>query len=468
MSFKYQNDVITDMHPTFSQDAAHLIAHYKFDGNYEDSNPQSTKYHLTNVDTELVVDGNIKSVLIDNDADELYTTDNMPAITSTSTYSWCCWIKRNEERHGANHCVFSQGVNGSTTEIAVVFVNNNTLRFFIYSYDLDITIAFNDTAVMSGYNHFVFTINNNTTKIYENGILRGSRSVSANIAANKLYIGKRAGASGSFRGNVADFRVYDKELSADEVYELYTLYNAQTPYSVTFPEDTECDILIVGGGGGGAAGGGGGGQVTYLQQQLNGEYIINVGKGGNGKNNEQADNGYNSSLTNINTDVSIISYGGGGGGGGGTRHDPKQPIYTGNVGSGGGSSHDSIISFASSTYTNFLNGNKGSISSRDSYGSPGGGGGAGGDALVHYDSGNPIDTTNNVMIADGGIGLQIPITGIPTYYGGGGAGGTNTAAGKNSTSVPKGGLGGGGDSTNLDNGRGTEGVPGTGGGGGGE
>ena len=28
------------MHPTFSQDAAHLIAHYKFDGNYEDSNPQ--------------------------------------------------------------------------------------------------------------------------------------------------------------------------------------------------------------------------------------------------------------------------------------------------------------------------------------------------------------------------------------------------------------------------------------------
>ena len=87
----------------------------------------------------------------------------MPAITSTSTYSWCCWVKRNEERYGANHFVFSQGVSSSTAEVGVLFINNNSLRFYVFSYDLDITIAFNDTAVISRYNHFVFTINNNTT-----------------------------------------------------------------------------------------------------------------------------------------------------------------------------------------------------------------------------------------------------------------------------------------------------------------
>ena len=88
MSFKYLDNIITNMYPTFSQDTTHLIVHYKFDGNYNDSNPQNTKYHLTNVGTDLVEeDDYIKSVYIDSDSDQLYTTNNMPAIISTSTYS---------------------------------------------------------------------------------------------------------------------------------------------------------------------------------------------------------------------------------------------------------------------------------------------------------------------------------------------------------------------------------------------
>ena len=354
MSFKHIDNIISDMHPTFSQDAVHLIAHYKFDGNYEDSNPQSTKYHLTNVDTELLVDGNIKSVLIDNDADELYTTDNMPAITSTSTYSWCCWIKRNEERHGANHFVFSQGVSGSTTEIGVLFIDNNRLRFYIFSYDLDITIAFNDTAVMSRYNHFVFTINNNTIKIYENGILRGSRSVSANIATNKLYIGKR-GTTYS-RINVADFRVYDKELSDSEVLELYTLYNLQTEHIVNFPEDTECDILIVGGGGAGGGGsgdggnetgGGGAGGVLYmLTKQFTGEYKFIVGNGGILSGGDGSDSKIiKNDLVVSHDSIQLIGYGGGGGGSGNTN---TQGIYGRPGGSAGG---DNFATYLDSSYS---------------------------------------------------------------------------------------------------------------------
>ena len=60
----------------------------------------------------------------------------------------------------------------------------------------------------------------------------------------------------------------------------------QTSYTVNFPEDTTCDILIVGGGGGGArrmAGGGGAGTLIYdTNITLNGTYTIKVGKGGSG------------------------------------------------------------------------------------------------------------------------------------------------------------------------------------------
>jgi hypothetical protein len=451
MSFKHIDNIISDMHPTFSQDAAHLIAHYKFDGNYEDSNPQSTKYHLTNVDTELVIDGNIKSVLIDNDADELYTTNNMPAITSTSAYSWCCWVKRNEERHGVNHFVFSQGVNSSTTEIGVAFVNNNSLRFYVHSFDLDITIAFNDTAVISRYNHFVFTINNNTTKIYENGILRGSRSVSANIATNKLYIGKTADSSGSFRGNVADFRVYDKELSADEVYELYTLYNGQTQYSVTFNEPTECDILVVAGGGGGggtdAGGGGAGGLIYETGLTLNGTYTIKVGNGGVGGagganvGNNPGLKGKNSQIQGGNT---IINYDAVGGGGGGSGYPNDLEPYTAGGGSSGGLGTSDTTRDPANVHVDGQGYSGGiGVSSGAGGGGGGGAGGVGGDGLS----------------AVGGIGREIDITGTATYYAGGGGGGHSPNK--------DGGLGGGGRGSQEGNGLDATFYGGGGGGGGG-
>jgi len=46
----------------------------------------------------------------------------------------------------------------------------------------------------------------------------------------------------------------------------YTSGTNNTPYDITFSEDTECDILVVGAGGGGGhdrAGGGGSGACIY-------------------------------------------------------------------------------------------------------------------------------------------------------------------------------------------------------------
>jgi len=279
----------------------------------------------------------------------------------------------------------------------------------------------------------------------------------------------------STSGTYNSFGLVVNKLVGNDTYHEYMLYieqwfiygmevSEQTQYSITFSENTECDILVVGGGGAGGDGGGGGGQLMYQNGYfLTGEHTINVGQGGksNGKQ-RTGNNGQESSIAKA-TDTLLLSYGGGGGAG---AIDGQFPIYTSTVSSGGGSSYDTVSFFPQETYSNFLTVSFGSISGESSFGSPGGGGGAGQDAPAPYNSGIPINSTHNIEIANGGDGIENEITGTLVYYGGGGAGGINTQ-GVNSTIIPQGGLGGGGNGTNVEAGRGTEGVPGTGGGGGG-
>ena len=249
-----------------------------------------------------------------------------------------------------------------------------------------------------------------------------------------------------------------------------TITSLQT---ITFPEETECDILIVGGGGSGGDSGGGAGQFKYLQnQKLNGQYTIKVGAGGIGSTGfrTQGRNGNTSSIASNLTNTSIVAYGGGGGAGYDTS---RTPIYNVPVGSGGGGSFDARgTNFSIPNYTNLLNGFRGTVTNLGSYGTAGGGGGAGGNAPnIYFTNDSPdnnLSANLKIQIANGGIGLQSNITGTNKYYAGGGAGGVNTNNTRSNSSVtPTGGLGGGGNGSISHLGRGTPGEPNTGGGGGG-
>ncbi|MDB4346969.1 LamG domain-containing protein [bacterium] len=286
--------------------------------------------------------------------------------------------------------------------------------------------------------------------------------------------------------------------------------SGQTPYTLTFDNPTECDILIVGGGGSGGAyqrsgatygnissvgdqipganaGGGGAGGLIYLQQVLmEGVYTINVGKGGDSAvlfaNNNQTsslgNNGYNSSISNGATTIEAI-----GGGGGGTRVDTgdEQPGSGKDGGSGGGTGtwHDrptgqsvgdgftgDITLFNGTILQSYRQGYDGGIfviEGSQEYYSGTGGGGAG-------ESGKPINNGTGTIVdqgrgSDGGNGRQIEITGINTYYAGGGGGTskygpTPSGAGTHGS----GGFGGGGNAGTTTGG---DGADNTGGGGGG-
>jgi len=256
----------------------------------------------------------------------------------------------------------------------------------------------------------------------------------------------------------------------------------QTSYTVNFPENTECDILLVGGGGGGgqqnAGGGGAGGLVLIQNFQANGSYTINVGKGGNGGNGAihvggNGSVGNNTTFIKSDNSVIITANGGGGGGGGGAF----QPIIATNGGSGGGGGwasangtqtqkSQSQIGIISPAIINQF-GENGGHGGGDGNSFPGGGGGGAG--------GTGATSTSNTTGQNGGLGIDRVGTFIFSekfsssigdngwFAGGGGSGGDGTSDGYgNGGSTLYGGGGGNGDGI----GRGINGINGTGGGGG--
>jgi len=269
-------------------------------------------------------------------------------------------------------------------------------------------------------------------------------------------------------------------------------YNTQTEYTVNFPAETECDILIVGGGGGGggveepatsgSGGGGGGGGVIFLQNQTisTGSYIIKVGKGGKGydiadSTRQTGERGYNSSFNYIQTEAI-------GGGGGGTRGISflSQGLEGG---SGGGSSHTNgstdtpgglgtVVNLLKADGTVLIeNYRQGYNGGTTVYESPysGGGGGAGGNGFGSADT--PDDSAGGIGRAEeNGVdfktyfniasGIGEHHTDSKVYFAGGGASGYRS----NDANHSNGGLGGGGSSSN---GPSENGVANTGGGGGG-
>ena len=268
----------------------------------------------------------------------------------------------------------------------------------------------------------------------------------------------------------------------------------QTTYTINFPVNTNCDILVIGGGGaGGRRGGGGGGAgalIYHKNQILNGTYTIKVGKGGRGVFFTEANainngrtgydtSGYNGEdsqfIKSDNTKEYLAKGGAGGYGGGGS------PNNTG--GSAGGGNYtpnatsllttqnkfnNSIVNIISSstydntglTYPEGCYGRRGGIQVNNFKG--GGGGGAGGAGMNHAE-----ETT--VDDGYGGLGLAIDITGTSVLYAGGGNGSDFSGSVSQvfdpsySTIQLRGGGGYGSDTGTAQNG-----LDGTGGGGGGQ
>ncbi len=234
----------------------------------------------------------------------------------------------------------------------------------------------------------------------------------------------------------------------------YTYSNCDQIYIIEY-------LIVAGGGGGGSgyaiAGGGGGGAGGYIitnSTLLSGTYEVIVGLGGNGSPSEDqrhnADNGLNSSF---NENISI-------GGGGGGNYVNGSYSYNGfSGGSGGGGAGNAGGGTSTLGQGNNGGGGNGALWAGA------GGGGAGGIGQYHWEA------FGDKHAGNGGVGLSSNITGILTYYAGGGAGGGISGSfdyhgaggnggggstGQNAT-INSGG-GGGGSAENISGGNGGTGI----------
>jgi len=212
----------------------------------------------------------------------------------------------------------------------------------------------------------------------------------------------------------------------------YTSGATNTPYTMTFNENTERDILVVGGGGGGGRRGGGGGGagacIYHKNRILNGNYNITVGKGGSGTSTSSSNgktsgsNGENTQFIKNDGTGKYLAIGGGGG------HGSALPTNkTG--GSGGGLNYGSLRTPTTSLLTtnNFFHNsavgivggssynNSGLVSPEGCRGNLGGqqiqdwkGGGGGGAGSVGKNHGIESSTDDGY----GGDGLEIDITDV--------------------------------------------------------
>ena len=236
-------------------------------------------------------------------------------------------------------------------------------------------------------------------------------------------------------------------------YYIHVFKTVGTSYFTVCVNNLVCDILVVAGGGGGgadrAAGGGAGGLYYYSNQNLTmGTYTVIVGGGGFGSLNltttTNATNGANSSFGSLPAAV--------GGGAGGQYSNGSN----GGSGGGGESLTDNVTNGTGGTAVvgQGFKGGGSYISGSNKH--SGGGGGAGGQGIDASSAGG----------GNGGIGLAYTISGILTYYAGGGGGSRAFDTGTSGTSGI-GGLGGGGSAGLVAAQNGYSAVPNTGGGGGG-
>ena len=261
------------------------------------------------------------------------------------------------------------------------------------------------------------------------------------------------------------------------------------------PSDNVVDYLVVGaGGGGGTQGGGGGGAgglrfsaCTYTAPPTSAPrkapagitvaaqaYPITVGGGGTGASGTPG--GAAGPGTSGGTAVfdSITSAGGGGGGRSSYTSGSPTDARTGGSGGGRGKNNNGSGGAGNTPPVTPSQGNNGGATlDAPGAGGTGSGGGGGAGAVGGCGSGGATGPTQPQLNGNGGVGLEINITGSNTFYAGGGGGGSDVAPNPAPPSPVYGGLGGnggggngalmGGNSSND----GQAGTANTGGGGGG-
>lgn len=190
-----------------------LVARRKLDSNVAEISGDLV------IGNPVVGDGVDGSSLLLDGVDDSYRVANSSEFPEDMV-SLVIWAKPNEQRTA--HLV-DKGDWKSTYTLGQDKWNGwqGTLRIDGTNHDLE---AGRDSIVYDAWNLVVLTYDGASMRLYVNGELANSRSLSGELDVNSsdLYIGSAGGSKKFFSGNLDDFRIYNYALSESEIADIYS------------------------------------------------------------------------------------------------------------------------------------------------------------------------------------------------------------------------------------------------------
>ena len=239
-----EGNPITHKRLNFTYNNDNLVAWYRFNGDYLDSSGNG--HNLTNVGSVIQSTHIIEGQAVEFDSTdylEFPTTINPYTIWNGKGITFSFWVRYTTNGLWARLFDF-QTASNSTSGILIAFKESSqNLRIHVTS-----SYYFDTVIVNSGtWNHIVWCIDvTGKWDIYLNNVRINNSEVQGipNITYNFRYIRKSASTNdGTWNGQMDDFRIYDRVLSATDVSLLYNkTYPIPNLYTLNFPVPTVADI----------------------------------------------------------------------------------------------------------------------------------------------------------------------------------------------------------------------------------
>jgi hypothetical protein len=249
-----EGNPITHKRFNFVYNSDNLVAWYKFNGDYLDSSGNG--HNLTNVGTVIQ-----STHIIEGQAVEFDSTDYLEFPASINPYTiwngkgitFSCWVRITAHETNAVLIDFQPSLSNSQglliglktstggNKALIIIVNNVTI--FSYS-DWNNTLITN----LNVWRHLVFCVSSSGRwDVYlDNVRINGTETANIpNITYNFRFINRTVwGSTVMWDGQMDDFRIYDRALSAADVSLLYNKTYSIPPntYTLNFPVPTIADI----------------------------------------------------------------------------------------------------------------------------------------------------------------------------------------------------------------------------------
>jgi len=208
------------------------IAWYKFDDTNLGLDSSGNGYHLTgtNLPTRTTTDfrKGVSSASFDGVNNRLINTNCFNIANKDISVSF--WVKRG--RSGVSERFMAFG--DTNTNYNLLSIGITAANKFIFTIPAAPTTTNYDYTNIGIYYHIVYTYKNSTgsRKLYVNGCLDVTQTQASPFTTNPVFEVGSAISGNFFQGNLDDLRIYEKELTPQEINYLYYSYYYDKSYPI--------------------------------------------------------------------------------------------------------------------------------------------------------------------------------------------------------------------------------------------